>query len=74
MNSPRNETAQEHHRRLYERPLDRAHALIDEWTDDLTPITRDQAADIFNEILRTDGWTETAQPIGLALAPSDSTQ
>ncbi|MEV6571841.1 hypothetical protein [Streptomyces sp. NPDC051577] len=44
------------------RALARAHALIEEWTDDLTPLTRDSAADIFGVVLELNGWEQTDLP------------
>lgn len=44
------------------RALARAHALIEEWTDDLTPLTRDSAADIFAVVLEPNGWEQHDSP------------
>lgn len=46
-------------RRLYQRPLARAWALVESWADDPTPITRAQAADELARLLDPRGWTET---------------
>lgn len=49
------------HRDLYERPLARAHALADQWTGDLTSITRSEAAELLYTVLDSRGWTETKE-------------
>ncbi|MCX4824888.1 hypothetical protein OG883_34550 [Streptomyces sp. NBC_01142] len=59
-------------RRLYQRPLARAHALAEQWADDQTPITRAEAARQLLEAINPDGWTETDQPTaGLTLVPAE---
>lgn len=59
------------HRRLYERPLARAHALAETWDGDHTPITRHQAAELLYEVLATTGWTQTEAPTAhLAAVPA----
>jgi hypothetical protein len=58
------------HRRLYERPLARAHALAESWTGDRTPITRDEAAALLHDAIDPAGWAETNQrPVTLAAVP-----
>lgn len=41
----------------YSRALDRAHSLAEEWSDDQSPISRAEAAELLAEVLRLDGWT-----------------
>ena len=59
----------DNHRRLYERPLARAHALADEWDGDPRPITRTEAARLLAEAINPDGWTETTAPPLVAVPP-----
>lgn len=57
-------------RRVYQRPLARAHALAETWTDDQRPITRAEAARILLDFIDPNGWAETSQiPPGLTLVP-----
>ncbi|NUP47265.1 MAG: hypothetical protein HOW97_08115 [Catenulispora sp.] len=60
--------------RLYKRPLARAHALAEQWTGDLTPITRSQAAELLYTVLDPSGWAETDQATPtLTVVPAAST-
>lgn len=52
-----NELRERFHR--FNRALNRADALIEEWTDDPTPITRAEAARMFSFVLALRGWEET---------------
>lgn len=70
----------EKHQRLYERPLARAHALVESWAGDNTLITRSDAAALLDGVLDPTGWTEIKQvtasttlvPAGAAsVCPSD---
>ncbi|QKV94224.1 hypothetical protein HUT19_22720 [Streptomyces sp. NA02950] len=54
--------------RLYERPLARAHALAEQWADDLTPITRSEAARLLSTAISTTGWRQST-PLPLCPAP-----
>lgn len=45
--------------RRYNRALNRADALIEEWEADRTPITRAEAAQMFSFVLALRGWEET---------------
>lgn len=68
-------TTDDRHRDLYERPLARVRALADQWTGDLTPITRSEAAELLYTVLDVRGWTETSEttpPLTVVrICPSD---
>lgn len=60
------------HRRRYERPLARAHALAEQWDGDPSPITRAEAARLLAEAISPDGWTETDIPRMAVIPPEAS--
>lgn len=54
------------------RALDRAHALVEQWTGDQTVVTRSEAADLFASVLELNGWEQTPAPPHLALVPGET--